>query len=85
MKIALSLVAILLFIVTSNAQSQTISKDEYEKVFEFAVSETNKTYPVIFKVTTVFIENGKIVRTVTELNENESRLHHRIKGMVGWH
>jgi hypothetical protein len=55
-----------------------ISKDEYEKVFEFAVWETNKAYPVILKVTTVFIENGKIVRTVTDLNENESNLHHRI-------
>jgi hypothetical protein len=78
MKIALSLVAIFLFIVTSRAQSRTISKDEYEKVFEFGVSKTNEAYPVIFKVTTVFIENGKTVRTVTDLNENESPLHHRI-------
>jgi hypothetical protein len=79
MKIALSLIAIFLFIVTSSAQSRTIGKDEYEKVFEFAVSNTNKAYPVILKVTTVFIENGKAVRTVTDLNENESPSHHRIK------
>ena len=79
MKIALSLIAIFLFIITSSAQSQTISKDEYEKVFEFAESKTNAAYPVIFKVTTVFIEHGKTVRIVTELNENESLLHHRIK------
>jgi hypothetical protein len=79
MKIALSLIAIFLFIVTSSAQSRTISKDEYEKAFEFAVSKTNEAYPVIFKVTTVFIENGKTVRTVTDWNENESPLHHRIK------
>ncbi len=79
MKIALSLIAIFLFIVTSSAQSRTISKDEYEKVFEFAVSKTNEAYPVIFKVTTVFIENGKRVRTVTDLNENESLSHYRIK------
>ena len=79
MKIAPSLIAIFLFIVTSSAQSRTISNDEYEKVIEFAVSETNNAYPVIFKVTTVFIENGKRVRTVTDLNENESPSHHRIK------
>jgi hypothetical protein len=79
MKIALSLIAIFLVIVTSSAQSRTISKNEYEKVFEFAVSKTNEAYSVIFKVTTVFIENGKTVRTVTDLNENESPLHHRIK------
>ena len=34
MKIALSLIVIFLFIVTSSAQSRTIDKDEYEKVFE---------------------------------------------------
>jgi len=79
MKIVLSLIAIFLFIVTSSSQSRTLSKDEYEKVFEFAVSKTNEDYPVIFKVTTVFIENGKKVRTVTDMNENESPLHHRIK------
>ncbi len=79
MKTAFSLVAIFLFIVTSSAQSRTISKDEYDKVFEFAVSKTNEAYPVIFKVTTIFIEKGKTVRTVTDLNENESPGHHRIK------
>ena len=79
MKIALSLSAIFLFIATSSAQPRTISKDEYEKVFEFAVSKTNEAYPVVLKVTTVFIENGKTVRTVTEWNENESLLHSRIK------
>lgn len=79
MKFALSFSAILFFIITSSAQSQTISKDEYEKVFEFAVSRTNDDYPVIFKVVTDFIKNGKIVRTVTDSNENESPGHHRIR------
>jgi len=81
-KIALSFFTILLFTITSNAQSQTISKDEYEKVLRFAVRETNAAYPVIFKVTTDFIENGKTIRTVTDLNENESPGHHRIKRTV---
>jgi len=82
MKIILSIVAIFFFFFSLNAQSQTISKDEYEKVFQFAVSETNADYPVIFEVTTIFIENGKTIRTVTEVNENESPGHHRIKRTV---
>jgi hypothetical protein len=77
--LALSLSAIFLFITTSSAQPRTINKGEYEKVFEFAVSKTNAAYPVVLKVTTVFIENGKRVRTVTDLTENESLLHRRIK------
>ena len=79
MKLTLSLIAIFLFMITSSAQSRTISKDEYEKVFEFAVAKTNEAYPVIFKVTTHFIENGKTFHTVTDLNENESLLVRRIK------
>lgn len=82
MKIALSFIAIFLLILTSNAQSRTISKDEYEKVFQFAISKTNADYPVIFKVSTDFIENGKTVRTVTNVNENESPERERIKRTV---
>ncbi len=78
MKILLPLIAVCLFISTAKAQSRTISKAQYEKVFQFAVSKTNAAYPVIFKVTTNFIENGKIIRTVTDLNENESLVHYRL-------
>lgn len=79
MKISLSLIAFFLFIITSSAQWRTISKNEYEKVFQFAVSKTNEAYPFIFKVTTESIENGKTIRTVTALYENESLLHYRMK------
>ena len=72
MRIPLSFSALLLFVITASAQSRTIRKSEYEKVFEFAVSKTNEAYPVIFKVTTNFIENGKTIRRITELRENES-------------
>jgi hypothetical protein len=82
MKMILSLTLIFLFIVTSFAQSQTISKEEYDKVFRFAVTETNADYPLIFKVTTNFIEAGKIVRTEIELNENEARGQYRIKRTI---
>jgi hypothetical protein len=77
MKFTFSLIAILLFIVTASAQRRTISKDEYEKVLQFAVEETNAAFPIIFKVTTDFIENGRTIRRVTDLHENESRSHHR--------
>lgn len=79
MKIALSIIAIFLFFISSNAQSRAISKDEYEKAFRFAVSETNANFPFIFEVTTIFIKNGKTVRTVAEVNERESPGHERIK------
>jgi len=79
MKIAFSIVVIFFFFISSNAQSRIISKDEYDKVLQFAVSETNADYPLIFKVTTSFFENGKTVRTFTEVNENESPGHYRIK------
>lgn len=82
MKVALSLIAVFLFTATSNAQSRTIAKDEYEKVFRFAVSETNADYPLVFKVTTSFIEKGKTVRTQTEVNENEAAGRYRIKRTV---
>lgn len=64
------------------AQWRTIGKNEYEKKFKFAVSETNADYPVIFTVTTNFIENGKRVRTVTEFIENQSLTHRRIRRMT---
>lgn len=82
MKIAISFIAVFLFIVTSNAQSRTISKDEYEKVFQSAVSETNADYPLIFKVTTSFIEKGKTIRTDTEVRENEATGRYRIKRTI---
>ena len=79
MKITLSFIAIFLFFTISNAQSRTISKEEYEKAFQFAVSETNADYPLIFKVITTFVESGKTVRTVTEVDENEASGRYRIK------
>lgn len=82
MKIALALIAILLFMITSGAQQRTISKDEYEKIFQSAVTRTNEAYPVILRVTTHSIKNGKTIRTVTDLTENESLLHLRIKRTI---
>ena len=82
MKITLSLITTLFFITNLIAQSQTISKDEYERVFQFAVRETNADYPHIFKVVTNTIENDKTISTTTEINENESPGHYRIKRTV---
>jgi hypothetical protein len=79
MKITLSIVAIFFFFISSNAQWRTISADEYRKADQFAVSATNADFPFIFKVITEFIENGKTVRVVTEVNERESLERERIK------
>jgi len=82
MKVILPLVSVCLFISPANAQSRRISKAQYEKVFQSAVSKTNAAYPVIFKVTANFIENGKIIRRVTDLNENQSLVHYRLKRTI---
>jgi hypothetical protein len=82
MKIALFFTVIFLFVVNLCAQSRTISKDEYDKAFRFAVTKTNADYPLIFKVKTSIIENGKIVRTETDVNENEAAGRYRIKRSV---
>ena len=79
MKILFSIFAIFILFISSSAQLQTISKDQYEKVFQFAVSETNADFPFVFDVITSFIENGKAVRTVTSVNERESPGHERIE------
>ncbi len=79
MKVSFSLMIIFLCYLSFNAQSKNISKDEYNKAFQFAVSETNAVYPHTFEVITDFIKDGKTVRTVTETNENEAQLYHRIK------
>lgn len=79
MKITLSFIAVLLFIVTTNAQSKTISKEDYDNVFQYAVSRTNVQYPFIYKVITNFIEKGKTVRTVIEVRENQLSGFERIK------
>jgi hypothetical protein len=79
MKIIFCIVAVFLLFIGSNAQSRTISQDEYDKAFQFAVRATNAEYPHIFKVTTKFIKNGKTVRTVTEVRENQSSGYERIK------
>ncbi|NJM52065.1 MAG: hypothetical protein HC846_00935 [Blastocatellia bacterium] len=82
MKITLTFIVICLFFINSIGQSKTISRNEYEQVFRFAVSETNADFPFIFKVSTESIENGKTVRKVIEINERESPGHERIKRTV---
>jgi hypothetical protein len=82
MKITLSFIALFLFFISTSAQSQKFSKDEHDKAIQFAESETNADYPVIFKVITNFIENGKTVSMETEVVENESEGRHRSKRTV---
>jgi hypothetical protein len=78
MKFTLSLIIVLLFAVASNAQFRPITAEEYDKVFEYAVSETNTAYPVILTVKTDTIENGKIVSTESQISENEAEQRERV-------
>jgi hypothetical protein len=78
MKLTFSLIILLLGAVASKAQSHPITAEEYNQASHFAVSETNAAFPFIFTVTTDFIENGKTVSTVTEVDERESPGHERI-------
>ncbi len=82
MKIALTFIALCFFVVSSNAQSKTIDKAEYDKARNFAVSGTNSDYPVILKVTIEYIEDGKTVRKETTINENEAPGRHRSKQTI---
>ena len=82
MKILLSVVTIFLLFGSLNAQLKTISKDEYEKVFQFAVSETNSDYPFILKAVVNNIKNGETISTETSVVENETQGHSRQKETV---
>jgi len=82
MRIAVALVTLLLFFSTTSAQSQTISKRKYEKIIQSAISKTNAAYPVVLTATTNFIDDGKTVRTITDVDENQSLLHRRLKRTI---
>ena len=59
-------------------QTRTITKGEYDKASEYAVNETNAAFPFIFTVVTDFIVNGKVVSTVTDVDEREAQMRERI-------
>ncbi len=70
MKRVLSLIALLLLLTgLQHAQRRQITQAEYDKVFKFALTATNDSFPFIFTVTTEFLENGKVVSKVTDIAE----------------
>jgi len=73
MKFKLLLIPLLLFAVSSSVRAQSITKDEFDRAYRFAVSETNAAFPFVFTVTSEFIENGKTVSTVTDVHEREAQ------------
>jgi hypothetical protein len=82
-KFLLDAVVLFVFAAAVNGQAQSewrsISKAEYDKAFDQAASNTNRIYPHVFTVSTDFIENGKVVRTVNENRENEAPGRYRIR------
>lgn len=76
MKLSLSFIIMSLLTGVSLAQSQTITPEEYDKATRLTVSQTRA--PFIFTISTDFVENGKIVSTVTEVDETEPKGRGRI-------
>jgi hypothetical protein len=66
-----------LFVVAAAAQPRTITKAEYEKAARLTVAQTS-AFPFVFSVETDLIENGKVVSTVTEIDERQSQELERI-------
>lgn len=79
MKTLLSLILIFLFSIVSFGQPRQISKDEFDKVFKFAVSETNDAFPFLFTVVTQMFDGEKVTSTETMLNERHDAGVERIK------
>jgi len=76
MKLSPSFIIILLFAAASIAQTHAITPDEYDKATRLTVPQTRA--PFIFTIRTEFVENGKIVSTVTEVDETEPKGRERI-------
>jgi hypothetical protein len=76
-RLLFSLFALAVVSIGGQAQAKPTSEGDYNGTFMYAVSETNRAYPVIFKVEIEAFEKGKLVRRSTEIVENESELHHR--------
>jgi hypothetical protein len=76
--LGLSIALVFVFVAAVGAQTRTITRNEYDKVFQYAVSETNSAFPFVFTVTTESIKNDKIVSTVTEIDEREAQMRERI-------
>lgn len=68
--------------LSSHAQPRPTDEADYNGTFQYAVSQTNSAYPVIFKVETERIVNGKSVRKEIETVENEGELRHRSKTII---
>lgn len=79
MKYLIPLTLVLLFSTLSSGQARTISKEEYDRVFKFAVSETNAAFPFLFTVVTTTFEGEKATSTETMVNERHDAGVERIK------
>lgn len=71
MKIVAYLSLIAFAAITLNAQSKPATLADYNRTFEYAVSETNAAFPFVFTVVTERFERGKLVSTETEINERQ--------------
>ena len=79
MKYLATLTLILLFSAISFGQPRTISKEDFDKVFRSAVTETNSAFPFLFTVVTTMYDGEKVNSTETMLNERHAAGVERIK------
>jgi len=69
-------------ILPASGQSKDISKAEYDKAFNFAVSETNAQFPFLFKVSVNDYENGHVKATQDSIDERETAGAERMSEIV---
>jgi hypothetical protein len=72
MTTTLSLTLMTLAAITLNAQAKSTTADDYNRTFQYAVSETNEQFPFIFTVVTETFQLGKLVSTETLIDERQA-------------
>lgn len=79
MKYLASLILLLLLSAISFGQPRMISKEEFDKVFKTAVTETNAAFPFLFTVVTTTYDGDRVNSTETMVNERHAAGVERMK------
>lgn len=82
MKTILTILFVSIFFVNVNAQSQTISEEEYQKVFDAAVEKTNTSFPFVFTVEVKKFQDGKVATSEVTIDERQSEDTERIEKTI---
>lgn len=58
--------------ISLHAQAKPTTAADYNGTFQYAVSETNASFPFVFTVVTETFERGNLVSTKTEVNQRQA-------------